>query len=177
MQENPLVQRKWVVENPLCLSHTASSNWSPTLQTLENLNITFMTSKNQRLGSAGDSDRRSKCFCCNAVLCVSFMWQMVKTRVIRLRGVEGQSTHDEIALCAFHSFLVEVHSKAGYIHLRRMHSNNLEIRIWGSSCHPESKLACERAHFCELGENLAAELPSQNEKIFPALPQVSLLAG
>ena len=84
---------------------------------------------------------------------------MVKTGVIRLRGVEGQSTHDQIVLCAFHSFLVEVHSNAGYIHLRRMHNNNLEIRIGGSSCHPQSKLACEQAHLCELGENLVAELP------------------
>ena len=41
------------------------------------------TSNNQRLRSAGDNDRRSKRS--SALLCVSFTWQMVKTRVIRLR--------------------------------------------------------------------------------------------
>ena len=41
-------------------------------------------SNNQLLGSAGDNERRS-----NTVLCVSFTRQMVKIRVIRLRGVEG----------------------------------------------------------------------------------------
>ena len=92
------MQRKWVVENPLCLSHTASSNWSLTLQTLDNLNIMFMTSNNQRLGSAGDSDWRSKHFYCNAVFCVSFTWQTVKTRVIRLQEVEGQILHDQICV-------------------------------------------------------------------------------
>ena len=40
---------------------------------------------NQRLGRVGDNDQRSKCFCSIAVLCVSFMWQIVKT------------THDQIA--------------------------------------------------------------------------------
>ena len=60
----------------------------------------------------------------------------------------------KFALCAFHSFLVEAHSNAGYVHLRRMHNNNLEIRIGGSSCHPQSKLACERTHLCELEEKI-----------------------
>ena len=60
----------------------------------------------------------------------------------------------KFALCAFHSFLVEAHSNAGYIHLQRMHNNNFEIRIVSSSCLPQSKLACERAHLCELGEKI-----------------------
>ena len=47
------------------------------------------TSNNQRLRSAGDNDRRSKRFCSSAVLCVNFTWQMVKTRMIRLRVMEG----------------------------------------------------------------------------------------
>ena len=34
---------------------------------------------NQRLGRVGDNDQRSKCFCSIAVLCISFMWQIVKT--------------------------------------------------------------------------------------------------
>ena len=36
---------------------------------------------------------------------------MAKTRGIRLRNVR-----DQIAFCAFHSFLVEVQTNAGYIH-------------------------------------------------------------
>ena len=41
------------------------------------------------LGCASDNDRRSKRFCTNAVLYVTFVSQMVKTRVIRLRVVVG----------------------------------------------------------------------------------------
>ena len=39
-----------------------------------------------------------------------------KTRVIRLQGVEGRNVRDQTAFCAFHSFLVEVQTNAGYIH-------------------------------------------------------------
>ena len=39
---------------------------------------------------------------------------MVKTRVIRLRGAEGRDMRDQIAFCAFHSFLVEIQTNAGY---------------------------------------------------------------
>ena len=42
---------------------------------------------NQRLRSAGEVDQRSKRSYSNAVLCVSFMWQKVQMRVIRLRSV------------------------------------------------------------------------------------------
>ena len=41
---------------------------------------------------------------------------MVKTRVIKLRGVEGRDARDQIAFCAFYSFLVEVQTNAGYVH-------------------------------------------------------------
>ena len=61
----------------------------------------IITSNIQRLGSACDDDRRSKRFYSNAVLCVSFAGQMVKTRVIRLRGVEARNTRDQIRFCAF----------------------------------------------------------------------------
>ena len=60
----------------------------------------IITSNIQRLGSAGD-DRRSKRFYSNAPLCVSFTWQMVKTRVIRLRGVEGRNACDQVRFWAF----------------------------------------------------------------------------
>ena len=75
-----------------------------------------VTSNNQRLGNAGDNDQRSKRFCSIAMLCVSFTCQMVKTRVIRLRGVEGRDARGQIAFCAFHSFFVEFQTNAGNIH-------------------------------------------------------------
>ena len=58
-----------------------------------------------------------KCFCSNAVsaLC-RFLLTDGKTRVIRLQGVEGRNVRDQTAFCAFHSFLVEVQTNAGYIH-------------------------------------------------------------
>ena len=55
--------------------------------------------------------------CCSiAVLCVSFTRQIVKTRVNRLGVIKGPNTRDQIAFCAFHSFLVEVQTNAGYIY-------------------------------------------------------------
>ena len=36
---------------------------------------------------------------------------MVKTRVVILRVIEGPNARDQSALCAFHSFLVEVQTK------------------------------------------------------------------
>ena len=100
--------------------------------------IAIITRNNQRLRSAGDNDRRSKHFCSNAVLCLgAFTWQIVKTHVIRLRGVEGRNTRDQIVFCALvYSFLVEVKANDGLTmptHMRRMRNNNLEIRIAGSS--------------------------------------------
>ena len=68
-----------------------------------------------------------------AVLCETFMWQIVKTSVIRLWVTEGPNAYDQIAFNAFNSFLVEVQTNAGYI-MQCMHNNNLVIRIAGSSC-------------------------------------------
>ena len=48
------------------------------------------------------------------------------------RVSEGPNACDQIAFCAFHLFLVEVQTNAGY--MRRMRNNNLEIRYAGSSC-------------------------------------------
>ena len=64
------------------------------------------TSKNRRLRSAGDSDEKSKRFCSNPVLFVGFTWLILKTRMIRLRVVEGPNAHDLIAFCAFYSLLM-----------------------------------------------------------------------
>ena len=81
------------------------------------INKLVITKALQKLGSAGESDRRSKHFCSNAVLCLSFTWQKVKAHVIRLPGVEGRNAPNQIAFCAFHSFSVEVQTNAGYIHV------------------------------------------------------------
>ena len=73
----------------------------------EMLQLLLVVVNNQRLRSAGDDDRRSKRFCSSAVLCVSFTWQMVKTRVISLRAIESPNTSDQIIFFAFLSFLVK----------------------------------------------------------------------
>ena len=70
----------------------------------QKIHLTIITSNNQRLQSARDHKWRSKHFCSNSLLCISFTWQMVKTRVIRLRVIEGPNLCDQIAFCAFHSF-------------------------------------------------------------------------
>ena len=58
---------------------------------------------------------------------------MVKTCVIRLRVTDSSNASDQIAFCAFHSFLVKVQTNV-YMRMPRMRNNNLEIRIAGSSC-------------------------------------------
>ena len=50
----------------------------------------------------------------------------------QITRVKGQNVHDQIAFGAFHSFLVEFQTNAGYIHVT-MCNNNLEIRTMGSS--------------------------------------------
>ena len=57
--------------------------------------------------------------------------------MIKLRVIEGPTVSDQIAFCAFYSFLVEVQTGAGYIHVT--HLSTLEIRIAGSSCHPRQE--------------------------------------
>ena len=62
---------------------------------------------------------------------------MVKRCLITLRvkHVGSPNACDQSAFCAFHTFLVEIQTNAGYIwHMR---NNNLDIRIAGSSCHPQ----------------------------------------
>ena len=80
------------------------------------LRFSYQTSNNQRLRSAGYIDRRSKRFCSNAVVCVRFTWQMVKTREFRLRVIEDPNARDQSAFCAFHTSLVEDQTNAEYIH-------------------------------------------------------------
>ena len=70
------------------------------------------------LGSKGDNDRRSKRSVA-PTLCFAYVsvdrWS--KHARIRLRGVAGRNARDQIAFCAFHPFLVEVQTNAGYIHV------------------------------------------------------------
>ena len=51
---------------------------------------------------------------------------MVQTMHDQITRAEGWDVRDQIAFCAFHSFLVEVQTNAGYI-MWRMHNNNLEL--------------------------------------------------
>ena len=80
----------------------------------------------------------SNAFSSNAVLCESFTWQMVKTRVSRLQGDKFETR--VIKLRSVHSidFILSGKSKPMLAtYGRRMRNNNLEIRITGSSCRPE----------------------------------------
>ena len=71
------------------------------------------SSNNQRLGSAGDNDRRSKGSVA-PTLCFAYfsLDRCLKHAWIRRRGVEGRNAGDQIAFCAFHTFL----TNAGYVH-------------------------------------------------------------
>ena len=111
----------------------------------DKVNTFLSTSKNQKLRSAGDSGRRSNRFCSISVLRVGFMWQMIKTRVIRLRGAEGRNALVQIAFCVFHSFLVEVQTNVA-TYMRRMRNNNLKIEITGSSCLPQLAFQLKNFH-------------------------------
>ena len=42
----------------------------------------------------------------------------------QLRVIEGPNAHDKIAFSAFHSFLVEVQTNAGYIHAKINHQKS-----------------------------------------------------
>ena len=55
-------------------------------------------------------------------------WQIVKTRLIRLRVIEGPNSRDEIAFLAFHSFWVKSKWMLA-TYRRRICINSLEIRI------------------------------------------------
>ena len=61
---------------------------------------------------------------------------MVKTRAIRLRGVEGRNELIKLRFVHFiHSYWKSKRMLATY--MQRMRNNNLEIRIASSSCRPQ----------------------------------------
>ena len=67
------------------------------------------------------SDRRPKRSCFNVGALRKF------------HVIEGQNARDQVTFFAFHSFLVEVQTNAGYI-WPSMRKSTLEIKIEGSSC-------------------------------------------
>ena len=92
-----------------------------------------------------DNDRRSERFCSNAVLRVSFTWQVVKTRVIRVQRAEGRDARDQIAFCAFHLFLVEVQTNTGYIQLYKIHNvTTWRLGLWALivTCNKNLLISC-----------------------------------
>ena len=107
--------------------------------TWRNSRIHGLTSNNQRLRSAGDNDRRLKHFCSNAVLYVSFTWQMVKNTHDQMTS-DRRSKRGVIKLCYVHSIHSWCKSKQMLaIYMRHMRNNNLEIRFVGSPCRPQLK--------------------------------------
>ena len=60
----------------------------------------------------GNNDWRSKRFFSNAVIYVADG----QNTHDQIQGIEGPNMHDQIVLCVFHSFLVEVQANAVYIH-------------------------------------------------------------
>ena len=94
------------------------------------------TSNNQSLGSADEIDATERSGS-SAVLCVSFTRYKFKTRVFRLREVEGPNARDQIAFSAFHSLLVVVQMNAVYIQSTPDNSNlqgkSKKVRVIGSS--------------------------------------------
>ena len=87
--------------------------WVP--QVCFKIPLFLVTFNNQRLRSTGKTIE-----CQNTLLhhCAlrKFHVTAVKTRVIRLRVIEGPNANDQIAFCVFHSFLVEVRMNAGCMH-------------------------------------------------------------
>ena len=75
----------------------------------------------------GDNERRSERFCPSARCCA-----LRKFHVI----IGWSNTRDQIAFCAFHSFLMGV-KRMLTTYMRRMRNNNLEIRIAGSPGRPQ----------------------------------------
>ena len=54
------------------------------------------------------------------VLSASFTWQKAKTRMIRIKMIEGSNACDQIAFHALGSFLVEAETNTGYIHIKHV---------------------------------------------------------
>ena len=54
------------------------------------------------------------------VLSASFTLQKAKTRMIRIKMIEGTNACDQIAFHALRSFLVKVETNTGYIHMKHV---------------------------------------------------------
>ena len=84
---------------------------SPVILNLESTGLTHLESEIR----VGDNDGRSKAFLFHRCALRKFH-VTVKTRVTRLGVIKGPNARDQIVFCAFHSFLVEVQTNAGYIY-------------------------------------------------------------
>ena len=74
--------------------------------------------------------------------------QMVKARVIRLRVIEGPNASHQIVLCAFHPFLVEVQTNAGYIELYKIKNvTTRRLGLWALlvTCNKNLLISCRRS--------------------------------
>ena len=123
----------WIAPSEICMSldHTKAKSNNCFYYAFKI--IPSLTRNNQRRQRS-----KVKILCSIAVLCVSFTWWIGKTRVIRLRVIEGLNAWDQIVFCAFHWFLVKSKRMLA-TYMRRIPNNNLEIRIAGSSCRPQKQ--------------------------------------
>ena len=92
-----------------------SAKTRPLVEALVDILLIITKGNGGRATMIEDQSSWWKRFWTSAVLCVSVRWQMVKKRVIRLRMIDGRKARDQSAFCAFHTFLVEVQTNAGYI--------------------------------------------------------------
>ena len=74
--------------------------------------------------------------------------QMVKAPIIRLQVIEGPNASDQIAFCAFHPFLVELQTNAGYIQLYKMQNVTTgRLGLWALivTCNKNLLISCRRS--------------------------------
>ena len=84
------------------INRTHTDNWFYQISTAAITLINVKTSNNQKLGSTGNNDSRSKRYCSNAVLCGD-RWQMVKACMIKvhfMHSIHSQWSSNE---CWLHS--------------------------------------------------------------------------
>ena len=74
--------------------------------------------------------------------------QMVKACMIRLQVIEGLNAGDQIVFCAFHPFLAEVQTNAGYIPLYKIHNVTtwrLGLQALLVTCNKNLLISCRRS--------------------------------
>ena len=74
--------------------------------------------------------------------------QMVKACMIRSQVIEGLNAGDQIVFCAFHPFLVEGQTNAGYIQLYKIHNvTKWRLGLWALlvTCNKNLIISCRRS--------------------------------